>query len=76
MTIELPNLKKTRPFSNQLLLSPASSLPALIEKHSATVEKLRIKLGFREDKTVIAWLLEQVEQSEDIGKTIYHLLHD
>ena len=46
----------------------------LKEKHSKTITKLREKLGFKEDITVIAWLLEQVEESKDIGKTIYQLL--
>jgi len=76
MSVTLPNIKKQSLGLNQIAIDQGGSLPALIEKHSKTIEKLRVKLGFRQDKTVIAWLLEQVEQSEDIGKTIYHLLHD
>ena len=48
----------------------------LKEKHSNTINKLREKLGFKEEITVIAWLLEQVEQKSDLNKTIYQLLED
>jgi hypothetical protein len=36
----------------------------------------RGRLGFKNDKTVLPWLLEQIEQSQDINKTIHHLLED
>ena len=45
-------------------------------KHSKTITQLKEKLGFKEEITVIAWLLEQVEQKSDINKTIYQLLED
>ena len=48
----------------------------LKEKHSKTINQLREKLGFKEEITVIAWLLEQVEQKSDLNKTIYQLLED
>ncbi len=48
----------------------------LKEKHSKTITQLREKLGFKEEITVIAWLLEQVEQKSDLNKTIYQLLED
>ncbi len=48
----------------------------LKEKHSKTITQLKEKLGFKEEITVIAWLLEQVEQKSDLNKTIYQLLED
>ena len=48
----------------------------LKEKHSKTINQLREKLGFKEEITVIAWLLEQVEQKSDLNQTIYQLLDD
>ena len=47
-----------------------------VDKHSEVVSQLKTKLGFKNDKTVLVWLLEQIEQSADISKTIYHLLED
>ena len=46
------------------------------EKDSKTINQLSEKLGFKEEITVIAWLLEQVEQKSDLNKTIYQLLED
>ena len=48
----------------------------LKEKHLKTITQLREKLGFKEEITVIAWLLEQLEQKSDLNKTIYQLLED
>tara|TARA_Y100001968_G_scaffold254040_1_gene239822 strand:+ start:218 stop:466 length:249 start_codon:yes stop_codon:yes gene_type:complete len=48
----------------------------LKEKHSETITHLRKKLGFKEEITVIAWLLEQVEQKADLNHTIYQLLEE
>ena len=48
----------------------------LKENHSKKINQLREKLGFKEEITVIAWLLEQVEQKSDLNKTIYQLLED
>jgi hypothetical protein len=46
----------------------------LVDKHSEVIGQLKSKLGFKNDKTVLVWLLEQIEQSADISKTIYQLL--
>ena len=48
----------------------------LKEKHSKTINQLKEKLCFKEEITVIAWLLEQVEQKSDLNQTIYQLLDD
>ena len=80
MSVSLPNLKplKSRgpgPRFIQVPESPASGgAAALIDKHSETIEQLRLRLGFEKDTTVIAWLLEQIEQSPDLSKTIADLL--
>ena len=48
----------------------------LKEKHSKTINQLREKLGFKEEITVIAWLLEQVEQKSDLNQTIANYLYN
>jgi hypothetical protein len=52
----------------------ASRAATLLDKHSPTITRLRKKLGFQKDETVIAWLLEQIEQSRDINKVLLGLL--
>ena len=80
MSVSLPNFKqlKTREPGPRFIQVPESSAAgraaALIDKHSDTIEQLRQRLGFEKDATVIAWLLEQLEQSPDLGKTIGDLL--
>ena len=80
MPVSLPYIKplKTRepgPRFIQVPASPATDQTAtLIDKHSETIEQLRVCLGFEKDATVIAWLLEQIEQSPDISRTIADLL--
>jgi hypothetical protein len=48
----------------------------LFDKHQDTIRRLRDKLGFNQDKTVIACLLEQIEQLDDIEKIVYHTLEN
>ena len=80
MPVSLPNFKppKGREPGPRFIQVPASSstggAAALIDKHSETIEQLRIRLGFAKDTTVIAWLLEQIEQSPDLSRTIADLL--
>lgn len=80
MSVSLPNLKPLKarepgPRFIQVPESPATGgAAALIDKHSETIEQLRLRLGFEKDTTVIAWLLEQIEQSPDLSKTIADLL--
>jgi hypothetical protein len=45
-------------------------------KHSPTITLLREKLGFQKDETVIAWLLDQIEQSPNLDNAIQKLLQD
>lgn len=80
MSVSLPNLKplKSRGPGPRFIQVPetaaAGGAAALIDKHSETIEQLRLRLGFEKDTTVIAWLLEQIEQSPDLSKTIGDLL--
>ena len=75
MTVSLPTFRKegTR-FIHIPQSATASKTAALLDKHSPTIERLRKKLGFQKDETVIAWLLEQIEMAPDLGNTIYMLL--
>jgi len=54
----------------------ASKAATLLGKHAPTIERLREKLGFQKDETVIAWLLEQIEQAPDLDQAIGFLLAD
>ena len=42
--------------------------------YALPIEQLKLRLGFEKDTTVIAWLLEQIEQSPDLSRTIADLL--
>jgi len=75
MSVSLPNFKPLRPGPASLAISSQESASLLFDKHQDTISRLRDKLGFKHDKTVIAWLLEQIEQSDDLGKIIFHLLN-
>ena len=73
MAIELPVLKD---LSAGVLASPQERAAALLTKHQSTISQLKEKLGFQKDETVVAWLLEQIEQSPDLNKVIFSLLDD
>ena len=62
MAIELPVLKD---LSAAALATPQERAAALLTKHQSTIGQLKEKLGFQKDETVVAWLLEQIEQSPD-----------
>jgi hypothetical protein len=67
--VSLPPLGKQQ-YSHQSLSchiseSDSKSL-ALIVKHKSSIQSLKQALGFKNDATVIAWLLEQIEQSSGI----------
>jgi predicted lipase len=73
MSVELPSLVNA-PKGEISKISQQEKAIQLIDKHTKTIEQLKNKLGFREDATVVAWLLEQIEQSPDLNKVIYSLL--
>ena len=73
MAVELPVLKD---LSVGALASPQERAAALLTKHQSTISLLKERLGFQKDETVVAWLLEQIEQSPDLNKVILLLLNE
>ena len=77
MTVSLPTFQKE---GNRFIQVPdglsANRAASLLEKHKPTITQLKEKLGFQKDETVIAWLLEQIEQSGDLDQSISGLLKD
>lgn len=49
---------------------------ALYEEHSAIIQRLCAELGFKEPATAMAWVFDQLEQSQDLQKAIFDLLND
>ena len=49
---------------------------ALYEEHSAIIRRLCTELGFKEPATAMAWVFDQLEQSQDLQKAIFDLLND
>jgi hypothetical protein len=49
---------------------------ALYEQHSEVIQRLYAALGFKEPATAMAWVFDQLEQSEDLQKAIFVLLND
>jgi hypothetical protein len=77
MSISLPTFRKEGSRFVQVPDAAAATKAAtLLDKHSLTISRLRVKLGFQKDETVIAWLLEQIELAPDLGAAIYKLLND
>jgi hypothetical protein len=76
MSVSLPNFRPLRPGPPSIAVSSQESAGLLFDKHQDTIRRLRDKLGFKQDKTVIAWLLEQIEQSPDLGGSILKMLED
>ena len=75
MTISLPTFSKEGSrFIHIPDTASATKAASLLNKHSSTITLLREKLGFQKDETVIAWLLEQIEQAPDLSKAIFKLL--
>jgi hypothetical protein len=74
MTISLPTFKRDGNRYIQVAEGGAVKAANLMAKHSPTISRLKEKLGFERDETVIAWLLEQIELSPDLDKAIGKLL--
>lgn len=74
MAVSLPTFK---PLSTRFIHVPRTTeieYGLLVDKHSEVINQLKSKLGFKNEKTVLVWLLEQMEQSANISKTIHQLL--
>ena len=76
MSVSLPNFRPLRPGPPSVAVSSQESAGLLFDKHQDTIRRLREKLGFQHDKTVNAWLLEQMVQSPDSDQSIAILLQD
>ena len=76
MSVSLPDFRPLRPGPPSVAVSSQEDAGLLFDKHQDTIRRLRDKLGFKQDKTVIAWLLEQIEQSPDLDRSIAILLED
>ena len=75
MNVSLPTFRKEGSRFIRVPDNEASAKAAnLLDKHQSTIARLREKLGFHKDETVIAWLLEQIEQAPDLDKAISQLL--
>lgn len=74
MTVSLPTFKSPGKRLVYTKKTNGDDFGLLVDKHSSVISQLKSKLGFRNNKTVLVWLLEQIEQSTDISKTISHLL--
>jgi hypothetical protein len=75
MNVSLPTFRKEGSRFIRVPDNAASAKAAnLLDKHQSTIARLREKLGFHKDETVIAWLLEQIEQAPDLDKAISQLL--
>ena len=75
MTVSLPTFRKEGGhFIHVPDTAAVTKAASLMGKHAPTITHLREKLGFEKDETVIAWLLEQIELSPDLDKTIFNLL--
>lgn len=76
MAISLPTFQKDGRRYIQVDERGADKAAILMSKHAAAISRLKERLGFAKDETVIAWLLEQIELSPDLDKAIAGLLED
>jgi hypothetical protein len=76
MTVSLPTFRREGSRFFQVPDVAVSKAASLLGKHAPTIERLREKLGFQKDETVIAWLLEQIEQMPDLDNAIGRLLDE
>ena len=76
IAVSLPAFKPPSPRFVHVPRTTGEEHGLLVDKHSEVISQLKSKLGFKNEKTVLVWLLEQIEQSADISKTIYQLLED
>jgi hypothetical protein len=76
MTFSLPTFKQDGNRYIQVAEEDRVKTSALMAKHSPTISRLKEKLGFERDETVIAWLPEQIELSPDLDTAIGKLLED
>lgn len=76
MTVSLPTFRREGSRFVHVPDVAANRAASLLDKHSSTISRLREQLGFQKDETVIAWLLEQIEQAPDLETAILRLLQE
>ena len=76
MSISLPTFVRDGNRYIQLAEESTTKAAILLSKHSSTISRLKLRLGFEKDETVIAWLLEQIELSPDLDQAIAKLLSE
>lgn len=77
MTVSLPTFRKEGGrFIHVPDTAAVTKAASLMDKHASTITRLRKKLGFEKDETVIAWLLEQIELSPDLDHAILNLIRE
>jgi hypothetical protein len=60
---------------NHLKVNTTSDLK-IYEEHSKIINRLCDELGFKKPATAMAWVFDQLEQSEDLQHAIFKLLED
>ena len=76
MNVSLPTFVRDGNRYIQVAEESTTKAAVLLSKHSSTISRLKEKLGFEKDETVIAWLLEQIELSPDLDHAIGKLIND
>ena len=61
--------------SGHLSVNSTSDLK-IYEEHSTIINKLCDELGFKNPATAMAWVFDQLEQSQDLQHAIFKLLED
>lgn len=73
--MEPAELATTELVSRHLRVQSVADL-SLYEQHSAVIQRLCKELGFQNPATAMAWVFDQLEQSQDLQKAIFDLLND
>ena len=73
--MEVSNLTTGSLSTRHLSVQQVSDL-ALYEEHSDIIQRLCAELGFKQPATAMAWVFDQLEQSQDLQKAIFDLLND
>jgi hypothetical protein len=75
MIMEASELSSGSLITRHLSVHRVSDL-ALYEAPSAIIQRLCAELGFKEPATAMAWVFDQLEQSQDLQKASFDLLND
>ena len=75
---QLPSFSNSNALSRVTRLTREEDVRTLevIAEHSQVIEELRQALGFKDKKTAMSWVFEQLEQSHDLKHAIFRLLED